>query len=81
MTKKTKTDLTMDVLLHHGRITESIGHAVHGRYHVGGAIYRLRTADAYKVPRGYEIVSYDRYDVKGNLFTEWRLEEKEKVAA
>ena len=71
--RKTKTEMTMDILLQHGRLTEAMGHAVHGRYHVGGAIYRLRNQDRDLVPAGKEIVTFMRVDVNGNEFAEWRL--------
>lgn len=71
--RKTKSELTMDILLTHGRVTEATGHAVHGRYHVGGAIYRLRHQDADLVPAGHEIVTTMRVDVNGNEFAEWSL--------
>lgn len=71
--RKTKTELTMEILLDHGRITEAMGWAVHGRYHVGGTIFRLRNQDADLVPAGKKIVTIMRVDVNGNEFAEWRL--------
>lgn len=71
--RKTKTELTMEVLREHGRITEATGHAVFGRYHVGGAIYRLRNQDRDLIPPGKTIVTLMRVDVNGNEFAEWRL--------
>jgi hypothetical protein len=73
MTRKTKTELTMDILKMHGRVTEAMGHAVHGRYHVGGAIFRLRNQDRHLIPAGKKIVTVMRTDVNGNDFAEWRL--------
>lgn len=73
MRRKTKTELTMDVLKAHGRITEAMGHAVHGRYHVAGAIFRLRNGDSDLVPTGHAITTSDKYDVNGNLYAEWQL--------
>lgn len=70
---KTKSQLTIDILKAHGRVTEAMGHAVHGRYHVGGAIFRLRNQDAHLVPAGQRIETIDREDVNGNRFAEWRL--------
>lgn len=74
--RKTKTELTMDILKEHGRVTEAMGWAVHGRYHVGGAIYRLRTCDRDLVPTGKMISTTMRVDVNGNEFAEWRLVDK-----
>jgi len=71
--RKTKTELTMDILKEHGRITEALGWAVHGRYHVGGTIFRLRNQDADLVPAGKKIITVMRVDVNGNEFAEWRL--------
>lgn len=71
--QKTKTELTMDILKEHGRVTEAMGWAVYGRYHVGGAIYRLRTSDRHMIPEGKQIVTVMRRDVNGNEFAEWRL--------
>lgn len=71
--RKTKTELTMEILLEHGRVTEAMGWAVHGRYHVGGSIYRLRNQDRDLIPAGKEIVTVMRTDVNGNDFAEWRL--------
>jgi hypothetical protein len=71
--QKTKTELTMDILREHGRITEAMGHAVFGRFHVGGAIFRLRNQDRDLVPAGKKIISIMRQDVQGNNFAEWRL--------
>lgn len=78
--RKTKTELTMDVLKEHGRITEAMGWAVYGRYHVGGTIYRLRNQDRDLVPDGMMIETVMRVDVNGNEFAEWRLVRKPDCA-
>lgn len=79
--RKTKTELTMDILTEHGRVTEAMGWAVHGRYHVGGAIFRLRTCDRDLIPAGKMISTTMRVDVNGNEFAEWRLVDAPAAAA
>ena len=76
MPRKKKTELTIAVLKRTGRITEATGHAVHGRYHVAGAIYRLRTVDRHLIPTLCKITTHMKEDVNGNPYAEWRLERK-----
>jgi len=83
---KTRTQQVADHLRTRGHISEGSALVEYGRFRLGAAIHRLRTAERHLLPEGYDIVTIHKRDTKGDPYGEYHLvqeaaaSERERIA-
>lgn len=69
----TKAELVIEHLKRRGHISAGSALIEYGYFRLSDAIYRLRRERPSLIPAGFEIISLNRKDTRGNDYAEYHL--------
>ena len=70
---QTRAEQVAEHLKSRGHISEGSALIEYGRFRLGDAIFRLRTTQRNLIPEGYDIITINKQDTKGDRYGEYHL--------